>query len=180
MKNDREPVLRQTHTGRMVNPLDPKPEDICLEDIAHALSLQCRFNGHTKTFYSVAQHSINVATMLGDKSAPWGLMHDAAEAYVGDVARPIKELIPGFSEMEDVVLSVIGKKYGLKFPIPREVWEADDRMLMTEKRDFLFVNNLEWGLDAEPYQMKLQTGFIPEFAKKSFLSMCVRFGIHDS
>lgn len=94
------PACIQTYTGRKFWPLDPRPEDVCIEDIAHALSLKCRFGGHCKQFYSVAQHSVLVCNTLnanGGRRSPellmQGLMHDAAEAYMPDIASPIKDSI---------------------------------------------------------------------------------------
>jgi uncharacterized protein len=85
----------QTYTGKQFWPLSPLPEDIVIEDIAHALSMQCRFGGHVRTFYSVAQHSVHVSLLVEPQYALWGLLHDAAEAYLVDLPRPIKK----FSEM---------------------------------------------------------------------------------
>ena len=84
-----------TYTGKHFYPLDPKAEDICIEDIAHSLSNLCRFNGHTKRFYSVAQHSLNVERFIkklswGERLRLYGLMHDFAEAYIGDMTTPYK------------------------------------------------------------------------------------------
>ena len=76
-----------TYTGRQFWPLDPRPEDICIRDIAHHLSLCCRFNGACRVHYSVAQHSVMVANILPAPLRFWGLMHDATEAYVGDMVR---------------------------------------------------------------------------------------------
>ena len=80
----------QTFTGRAFYVLDPRPEDVDIEDIAHALSMQCRFAGHCREFYSVAQHSVTASWLVPPEDALWGLLHDAAEAYVVDLPRPIK------------------------------------------------------------------------------------------
>ena len=84
-----------TYSGKPFFPMDPRPEEIRIEDIAHSLSMQCRFNGHTKWFYSVAQHcSIMAEAMMSDGYAEYAfeaLMHDAAEAYIGDLIRPVKD-----------------------------------------------------------------------------------------
>lgn len=83
----------QTFTGKQFWPLTPKAEDVCIEDIAHALAFKCRFGGHCKTFYSVAEHSCRVAEILRPEHQLIGLLHDAAEAYLPDVAAPIKSAI---------------------------------------------------------------------------------------
>ncbi len=86
----------QTFSRTMFYPLDPHPEDVHIVDIAHALANICRFGGHAKRFYSVAQHSVLVSRIVEPEDALHGLMHDAAEAYVGDVVRPIKHM-PGMA-----------------------------------------------------------------------------------
>ena len=96
----------QTYTGQISYPLEPEREQvISLEDIAHALAHQCRYNGHCKSFYSVAEHSVYVAEEIYRKTSSYedamkGLLHDATEAYLGDMPRPIKALIPQFHEIE--------------------------------------------------------------------------------
>src|SRR6266496_3875421 len=78
-------------SGKWFNVFNPKPEDVDIRDIAHALSNQCRFTGHTKEFYSVAQHSVLVSTFCAPEDAAWGLLHDASEAYLSDIASPVKK-----------------------------------------------------------------------------------------
>lgn len=79
-----------TYTGRRFYPLDPNPDDVHIEDIAHALAMICRFNGHTREFYSVAEHSVHVSHIVPAPYALAGLLHDASEAYIADVSRPVK------------------------------------------------------------------------------------------
>lgn len=143
----------QTYTGKQFWTTDPRPEDVCIEDVAHALSLKCRFTGHCKSFYSVAQHSLLVS--LHCESDPkWGLMHDAAEAYLPDVARPVKSEIVGFVELEERLLSVIAERFGLRMPIPESVHQTDLTILATEKRDLMKSTDYEWesikGVDPLP------------------------------
>src|SRR5258708_302056 len=90
MQKDRRGNWMQTYTGRAYWPADPRAEDVCIEDIAHALSLLCRYTGHCKRFYSVAEHSILISQVVPPEYAFFGLMHDAQEAYINDLARPIK------------------------------------------------------------------------------------------
>ena len=85
MKALRNGSWLQTYTGIQFWPLDPRPEEIDIQDIAHALSLLCRFNGHCQRFYSVAEHSVHVSTILAPEFGLWGLLHDAAEAYLSDI-----------------------------------------------------------------------------------------------
>ena len=111
-----EPRTR-THTGRWVNPANPAPEDIVIEDIAYALAHQARYNGMHGS-YSVGQHSVMVAWMVSDQYRIAALLHDAPEAYIGDMAHPIKHghpvLGPAFREVEAVVESAVERAFGLE------------------------------------------------------------------
>ncbi len=95
----------QTYTGKLINPFEIKEEDIDIYDIAHSLSMQCRFNGNTKRFYSIAEHSINVSSVLKEmglsyKTQLLGLLHDASEAYLSDVPSPVKKYLPDYLSLE--------------------------------------------------------------------------------
>ena len=140
----------QTYTGRRFTPLRPKMEAIDIRDIAHALSLLCRFNGHCRAFYSVAEHSLRVSRVLPDELALWGLLHDAAEAYLTDLPRPVKRQIPQYDEMEDHLLRAVARRFRLPWPVPEEVYAVDTRLLATEARDLMGASAKEWGLQAEP------------------------------
>lgn len=129
----------QTRYGVAFYPLDPRPEEIKIEDIAHALSNQCRFSGHVKEFYSVAEHSVHVSRICDPKDALWGLLHDAAEAYLQDMARPIKNL-PGmelYRQAEHVTMHAVCTKFGMDYSEPDSVKDADKRMLAVEARDLM-------------------------------------------
>ncbi len=134
----------QTYTGRVFEPMAPKMETVDIVDIAHALSLTCRFNGHCKRFYSVAEHSFWVSRNVPDHVALWGLLHDAAEAYVSDVARPIKPFIVGFNEIETRIMQAVRQKFGLKGVMPSAVHEADLRMLATERHQLMTASKRDW------------------------------------
>ena len=141
----------QTWNNKIFHFLTPSPLSINLGDIAHALSHTCRFGGHTKTFYSVAQHSVLVSQNLEPRFARWGLMHDAAEAYVGDMPAPLKSLLPEFQAIETNILALIATRYHLAAPIPEEVKEMDLRLLMTERRDLMHdsPDGYPWDIDIE-------------------------------
>ncbi len=142
----------QTYTGRQFWSLDPRPEDVDLHDIAHALALKCRYTGHCKAFYSVAQHSIIGARQAGSvELARWFLMHDAGEAYLFDAARPIKHAIPQIKEIEERIMRCVAERFGLPWPEPPGVKEIDNRMLMTERRDLMATPPRPWTVRAEPY-----------------------------
>jgi 5'-nucleotidase len=129
----------QTFTGRRFYPAAPSPEDIDIVDIAHALSMLCRYTGHVKKFYSVAEHCLHVSREVPPEYALQGLLHDAAEAYVNDLARPMKRQ-PGmerYKEIEEGIERVIAEKFHIDFPYHESVKVADTRMLYTERRDLL-------------------------------------------
>lgn len=125
-------------------PLDPKPEEIFIEDIACSLSNICRFTGHVKHFLSVGQHSLTVSKLCSHKNALAGLMHDAAEAYVNDVSRPVKPFLNNFKEIEDNILEVIFNKYNIEWPITDEIHMIDRKLCITEARD-LDHDITQWG-----------------------------------
>lgn len=127
----------QTITGRYFHFERPDAHYFSMEEIAHALSQICRYNGHTKQFYSVAQHSVLVSYVVPHDLALAGLMHDASEAYLGDVTKPLKRLLPEYQVIEERVEAAIAKQYGLPHPMPAEVRHADLVLLLTEKRDLL-------------------------------------------
>lgn len=140
----------QTHSGKQFFPLRPRVRDIDIQDIAHALSLNCRFNGHCRAFYSVAEHSVRVSHAVDREHALWGLLHDAAEAYLTDLPRPVKAQMPLFSEIEDRLLKVIIEHFGLAFPMPDAVRHADEVLLATEARDLMATPPEPWKLNAAP------------------------------
>ena len=154
-----------TYTGRQFCLGDPRPEDVDIEDIAHALSLICRFTGHCLRFYSVAEHSLLVVRNLPKKCQAWGLLHDAAEAYVNDLARPLKTSarLSDYRLIEDRILYVVLGRFGLQprgLPgawIPPEVKQADLRALATERRDLMNPSGPEWNLGVEPYEQVIST-----------------------
>ena len=121
-----------TYTGKYVDVFNPHVDDIDIIDIAHALSLTCRWGGQCSYFYSVAQHSVPVSKALPDELKLQGLLHDASEAYLGDLPRPIKQVIPEYKEVENRLLSVIFEKYKVPYPIANEVHEIDAYMLYNE------------------------------------------------
>lgn len=126
--------------------LNPRPETINIRDIAHALSNICRFTGHCREFYSVAQHSVECSYIVPEEHAFAALMHDAAEAYLGDVASPLKRLLPDFKRLERRIESVVFPHYGLTGLMPQCVKIADLVMLKTEQRDLMHAGHHEWNL----------------------------------
>ena len=130
------------NSGKKIDFVNPLPRQIDIHDIAYSLSGKCRFNDHTNEFYSVAQHCCNCCDNISDRDLAFeALMHDASEAYVGDVSAPLKALIPDYKKIEERVEKIIAKKFNLIFPHPPEVKEIDMVMLVTEMRDFMPGND---------------------------------------
>lgn len=138
------PNCIRTVSGIYINVFEPTMDMICIEDIAHALSYQCRFGGHLPKFYSVAAHSLNCAYLMEDDSLKLAaLMHDASEAYLLDIPRPIKQRLSNYKEVEDGLMTLIAKKYGFQWPLHPEVKKVDEQMLQAEW-DCLMLNKETW------------------------------------
>lgn len=139
-----------TYTGKKFDILNPKQDMICVEDIAHALSNICRFTGHSKYFCSVAQHSILVSQLVPVSFKKNALLHDASEAYISDISRPLKGIlnnsyVNSYHEIEKNIQYVIAKKYGDLPEISSVVKTADNIALYIEaKTNGLYTN--EWSL----------------------------------
>ena len=141
----------RTFTGRKVEPLNLRVSDVDIRDIAHALSNQCRFTGHVREFYSVAQHSVQVSHLCPQNLKLCGLLHDASEAYLIDLARPVKHApqMAFFREAEDCIQRVIASKFKIPYPFPQPVHLADNVALVTEARDFMGVTK-KWAGMPDP------------------------------
>jgi hypothetical protein len=134
----------QTFTGRAFYPLDPRPEDIDPVDIGHALSLICRYGGHVKRFYSVAEHCALMSHAVAPENALWALLHDATEAYVGDMVRPLKRSMPAYRAAEDHLMGVICERFDLPTACPAEVKVADTRILHDERDALMAPSRRPW------------------------------------
>lgn len=164
---ERGPAM-QLFSGKPFFPLDPKAEDICIGDIAEALSKLCRYNGHIREFYSVAQHSVILSYLVPEEDALTALLHDATEAYVGDMVRPLKSLFPEFSEIEHKIWEVIAQKYHLKTEFPASIKDHDFRICFTERRDLLnYTGETDWGDEMTPHDITI-TAQAPHTASFSF------------
>ena len=143
----------QTRSSRKFTPLNPKQEDIIIEDIAWALSMLPRYCGHTVYPYSVGYHSFLVSLVVPPQYALEGLLHDASEAYLNDIPGPVKRnfRLNGYCEIEDIVSVAIARKFHLEYPYPETVMEIDTRILANEKRD-LFTVQYDWGLVDDPIE----------------------------
>lgn len=163
----------QTAHGRMFWPFDPRPDEVHIDDIAHALANQCRFAGHCREFYSVAQHSVLVSCQVPVEDALWGLLHDASEAYLVDLPRPVKrasEIGAAYTRAEAAVMAAICDRFGLSCEEPASVKSADNVVLMTEVRDIMAPPPTPWReSSAELLPASIQV-WSPCYARKQFLS----------
>lgn len=138
----------QVYTGRAFWPLDPRPGEIHIRDIAHALSMQCRYAGHCLDFYSVAEHSVHVSRAVPACDALWGLLHDASEAYLVDIPRPLKRSMEEYRRWEGHLMQVIAERFELSLPMPDSVAYADCSILTNERAQNMArtdVSAPEWG-----------------------------------
>lgn len=148
----------QLASGRQFYVLDPRPEDIDIRDIAHSLARICRFTGHVRGFLSVAEHGVHVSRVCAYEDALHGLLHDASEAYIADIARPLKRL-PAFApylEIEAQLQAMIFARFGLCPEMPRSVKRADDAQLDAEAVTLTSPLHPEFKLTGE------RGGFYPE------------------
>ena len=167
-----------TYTGKKFLLLEPRLEDIDIVDIAHALSLQCRWTGHCKFHYSIAQHSYYCSFIGPESEAFDRLMHDTSEAYISDLNRPLKHYTDAgvaYRKVEKIIQTAINQRYGVSLIEPPSVHIADDTMLYAEKAQIMsytFDEAEEWLAEAKRPQAVKIDKWTPEFAEQMFL---VRF-----
>src|SRR5699024_9817293 len=160
----------QTFTGRQFFPMNPRPEEVHAADIAHALSMQCRYNGHVRRFYSVAEHCVHLSYAVGEDNALWALLHDATEAYVGDMVAPLTRHMSTYRETEDRVSAAIAEPFGLDPEMPQEVRTADRRILLDERAALMTPAPADWGLDQlEPLGVQIMA-WPPHEARRHYLN----------
>ncbi|HSG30586.1 MAG TPA: HD family hydrolase [Thermodesulfobacteriota bacterium] len=155
------PNVIQTFTGEFIDVFDPDPNKINIEDIAHALSNVCRYGGHCPEFYSVAQHSVLCSEHIDRENPLELLLHDSSEAYMMDIPSPIKKRFPEYKKVENKLLEIIFKKYGLDFPLSKNVKKIDGELLKYEYKSFFDLKNGGYLKVLTPKEAKLQ--FIERF-----------------
>jgi len=166
-----------TFTGDKFYHLAPHTRMVHIEDIAHSLSMLCRWTGHTKHHYSVAQHSWYASHLVAPEFALAALLHDASEAYLGDMNRPLKHFTPAgpaYCKIEERIERVIFEKFGLSYPLSPEVKAADTQMLYAEKAQLMNVTEAtkheakKWGTDETEAPITIHR-WTPRRAEKMFL-----------
>ena len=167
----------QIYNGKKFWPLDPRPEDVCIDDIAHALSMICRFGGHCNDFYSVAQHSVLVSQNIEEKYQLHGLLHDSAEAYIGDIVLPLKKYMKGIKEIEKKIEIAIFEHFGLVYSYNHKIKTADKIVLYTEMRDLMAEPPEEWQEYNEYIYLLLESRIIPLNSKDSERLFLERYNI---
>lgn len=162
----------QVNSGGRFYPLDPRPEEVNIRDIAKSLSKMVRFNGHTDRFYSVAEHSVHVSRLCREKRLS-ALLHDATEAYVGDMIRPLKYAMPAFREVEKGVWKAVASHFDIEEDLGEEIHRADNLMCAREKLD-IFSNSEQWEnfpRDSELRGCPNVYGLSPKDAEDLFMNM---------
>lgn len=160
----------QTRSGIAFTPLEPKVKDINILDIAWALSMQCRYAGHTRCFYSVAEHSVHISNALPPEYALQGLLHDAPEAYMIDIPKPIKWIAGDYCRYEAKLMEAIAQRFDLPPETPAIIKEYDYRILHNEKAYLMGEGDREWGLTGEPLPDVVIKGWSHNLAYARFLS----------
>lgn len=167
----------ETFTGARFQPIAPIVEDIAIEDIAHALANQCRFSGHTRVFYSVAEHSLRVAMLVAEWGEDvdvqtWALLHDASEAYLVDLPTPLKThptIGEGYQRAERVLMRAVCERFHLDPKMPEPVRIADAILLATEVRDLMPAKPEHWSaLAFRPHDIRIAP-WAPHVAERNFL-----------
>lgn len=138
-----------TFSGHHLDVLDPDPNKIEIVDIAHGLSLCCRYAGQCKFFYSVAQHCVNGSYHANPSDKLAFLMHDSPEAYMGDLVKNIKELLPKYKTIQDNLEAVIFKKFNIIDYDPVGVKRIDNAIMAAEA-EVLMKNTVDWYFPEDP------------------------------
>jgi 5'-deoxynucleotidase YfbR-like HD superfamily hydrolase len=159
-----------TRSGRQIDLWDPRPEDIHISDIAHSLSMQCRFVGHVSEFYSVAEHSVRVSFAVPDGLGLHALLHDASEAYLGDVSTPLKSIMPRYKALEEKMMHTIYAAFDLDYKLwTHQVKQADLEITHAECRD-LMPSGFCYGVENVKAHPSLIVPWSQDEARRVFLA----------
>ena len=169
----------ETYLGNKFSYVEDTIDDINLQDIINALSFQCRFTGQCRHFYSVAEHSAYVSDLLPKHKAVWGLLHDASEAYLSDIAKPAKILLKDYNKLEEFIMSRIARKFNL----PVNFWKDDDvkladwAQLKEEAKVLLPSGGKDWYWPETLPSGIVPKILVPENAYGTFLNRCYLYGL---
>lgn len=176
-----------TYSGKLFDVLKPDPDLIDLVDIAAALSKLCRFGGHCRHFYSVAEHSVLASDLIqqsypdDNALAKWALLHDASEAYMVDIPRPVKRQLKEYVRLEDAIQETIARRFDLPWPMPKEVHEADGDMLTLELCAYMPRNQnhpIQSVSCRTPRRGLPEVPSVPAEAEAMFLNQARQLGIY--
>lgn len=181
---NRGPWIQTEPTCTQFYSLDPRPEEIHLADIANSLSRTNRYIGHIRPeWYTVAEHSYLVSLLVPPEHARVALMHDATEAFMGDIPRPLKKAIPQIAEFEERIWQALAIRFGLPTQIPAEVTVIDNRILLDERNQLKGPPPAPWfdnghldGTLMTPLGIELLC-LSPDAARSQFLFRCAELGI---
>ncbi len=156
-------------SGRVFDFLDPHGSDFDIEDVAHGLAHVCRYAGQCRDFYSVAEHSLLVSDVV-DEYRFEALLHDAAEAFIGDVTRPLKQLLPEYKRIEAMVEDAVAKRFALDHGYRGVVKAADLSVLAAEQAQVMAPGTDAWAKEADIVPAAVVVRFLaPRDAKREFL-----------
>lgn len=161
----------ETYSGKYFDFLDPKPNQIDIEDVAHGLSNMCRYTGQCLHYYSVAEHSVLTSTLVPKELALVALLHDASEAYLADIASPVKQYLSQYKIIENKIMLAIANKFDFDWPLPEQVRQADFTMLSTEAYHLIPSRGVTWQWPEDrPYAHNISIQCLePKKAKHLFL-----------
>jgi uncharacterized protein len=157
------------HSGAWFDFAAPQSSNFTAEDVAHGLAHICRYAGQCRRFYSVAEHSLLVSDVATGFEYE-ALLHDAAEAFIGDITRPLKQMLPDFKRIEAEVQKAVLERFGIIEPVPPEIKEADLRVLASEQRQIMPPGTDDWltGMNIDPAPVRVRH-LSPERAKTEWL-----------
>ena len=156
--------------GDFFDILSPETSEYSIETIASALSMICRYTGHVDKFYSVAEHCVHVSYAITEKYALEGLLHDASEAFVGDVSSPLKKLLPNYKKIEENIQKDICSRFGLIYPLPEDVHKADKQLYWSERKMIAPAKDTLWHGEFRSSRKVEPEGWSPSKAKRKFLN----------
>lgn len=176
-KNKQMPVdtLIPTFTGKVFNLAMPSSSDISIRDIAHSLSMQCRFGGHCQRFYSVAEHSVILSRLVDKKYSLCALLHESSHAYINDVAISLQCLLPGYKELANRIWAMVAKRFHLQSAIPEIIRNFDLKLRASEIEYLILPTARTWLQGVTPFSLEelgvrhsKQLGMLPREANRQF------------